>query len=219
VHTGAHSVAAEIIEHFAADPSRVRVVAPGLERVSLRSEARSGRPYVLGLGTTEPRKDFPALVAAFDAIAEDYPDLDLRIAGPAGWAENRVSEAITRAAHRDRIHRLGWVPDVTGLLAGAEVLAYPSLYEGFGFPPLEAMSYGVPVVATEAGALPEVLGDAALLVPPSDPGALAGGLTRVLSDDSFRDRLVAAGRSRAAMYTWAAAGDGLVALYRDAARR
>ena len=97
------------------------------------------------------------------------------------------------------------------------MFAFPSLYEGFGFPPLEAMAVGVPVVATAAGAVPEVVGDAAELVPAGDVEALAGALARVVDDGPVRDRLVAAGRDRAATFTWAAAADSLIELYRLAA--
>jgi glycosyltransferase involved in cell wall biosynthesis len=218
VHTGASSVAAEIVDHFGVDPGRVRVVAPGIDSVAAGEPmAAAGRPYVLGLGTAEPRKDFPGLVAGFDLIAEHHPDLELRIAGPPGWGDAELERAIEAATHRDRIHRLGWVVDSQALLAGATVLAYPSLYEGFGLPPLEAMALGVPVVATSVGSLPEVLGDAAVLVAPRQPEALADGLEGVITDASLRNRLIAAGRSRVAGYSSAAAGDALVAIYREMA--
>jgi alpha-1,3-rhamnosyl/mannosyltransferase len=155
------------------------------------------------------------LVAAFDMLAGDHPGLELRIAGPRGWGEADLERAIVGATHRDRIRRMGWVEDVRALLAGAAVFVYPSRYEGFGLPPLEAMALGVPVVATSVGSLPEVLGDAALLVPPGDPDALVAALAQVLGDDALRGRLAAAGRDRVAAYSWPAAADALVATYRD----
>jgi glycosyltransferase involved in cell wall biosynthesis len=102
------------------------------------------------------------------------------------------------------------------LLRGATVFAYPSRYEGFGLPPLEAMLAGVPVLTTTAGALPEVVGDAALLVPPLDHDALVAGLIEILRDDTRRASLIAAGTARAAQYDWARTADGLVDLYRRA---
>jgi glycosyltransferase involved in cell wall biosynthesis len=176
------------------------------------------RRFILAVGTVEPRKDYPTLVRAFDAIAADRPDLHLVIVGANGWGAPALVEALTRAHHRDRVHRLGWLanPDRDALLRGAAVLAYPSLYEGFGLPPLEAMSVGVPVVATAAGALPEILGDGADLVPVGDVDALAAALARTVDDEDLRVDLVTRGRARAAAFTWRACGDGLAHLYRDA---
>jgi glycosyltransferase involved in cell wall biosynthesis len=116
-----------------------------------------------------------------------------------------------------RIRRIGWTEDRSSLIAGAQVLAYPSLYEGFGLPPLEAMSLGVPVVTTTAGAIPEVVGDAAILVEPRDASALAEALLVALQDSATRQRLTAAGREQARRYTWPRAGEQLALLYRTLA--
>jgi alpha-1,3-rhamnosyl/mannosyltransferase len=169
---------------------------------------------VLGLGTVEPRKDFPLLVAAFDRLADAHPDLLLRIVGAPGWGEDALSAAISAAGHRDRIRRQGWVDDVAGLIAGAAVFAYPSVYEGFGLPPLEAMSYGVPVVATATGAVPEVVGGAADLVPVGDGDALAAALGRVLDDSAHRDTLIEAGTRRVAAFSWSRSASAMRDLYR-----
>jgi glycosyltransferase involved in cell wall biosynthesis len=221
VHVTSHAVADEVVDHFGVSPDRVRVIAPGVTvppAVPDRGRpGSSGAPYVLALGTVEPRKDLPGLVRAFDRLAADHPDLELRIAGPPGWGEADLTGAVAGAAHRDRIHRLGWVADRDALLAGAAVFAYPSRYEGFGFPPLEAMAVGVPVVATATGSLPEVLGDAALLVPVGDPDALAAALGVALTDEAERSRLIAAGTRQAASYRWDRAGASLAALYRELA--
>jgi glycosyltransferase involved in cell wall biosynthesis len=116
--------------------------------------------------------------------------------------------------------RLGYLDEADRyvLLREASVLAYPSLYEGFGLPPLEAMAAGVPVVATRAGGVPEVVGDAAELVVPGDAAALARALARVIDDDDVRARLVASGRIRAAAFTWASAAASMMELYELAAR-
>jgi glycosyltransferase involved in cell wall biosynthesis len=115
--------------------------------------------------------------------------------------------------------RTGWLaPEVlAALLQEAAVLAFPSLYEGFGFPPLEAMAAGVPVVATRAGSLPEVLGDGAVLVDVGDHDDLVEALDGVLDDPALRARLVASGAAQAASFSWERCGEGLSALYRDAA--
>jgi glycosyltransferase involved in cell wall biosynthesis len=176
---------------------------------------------VLALGTVEPRKNLPRLVAAFDLEAARDCNLRLVVAGPDGWGTEAFTESVRKARHRDRVLRLGYVDDPVraDLLAGARVLAYPSLDEGFGHPPLEAMRAGVPVVAARAGSLPEVLGDAALLVDPSSPTAIADALHAANTDDDTRAQLVAAGHDRVARYTWSRATDELVTLYRKLATR
>jgi glycosyltransferase involved in cell wall biosynthesis len=126
---------------------------------------------------------------------------------------------VDRARASARVVRTGWVdgPTLSALLSRAAVLAYPSVYEGFGLPPLEAMAAGIPVVATRAGSLPEVLGEAACLVEVGDTDALAGALERVLGDQEYREALVAAGLARTATYTWEQCGLGLSELYRSVA--
>ncbi len=116
-----------------------------------------------------------------------------------------------------RVVRTGWLQQATldALLREAAVLAFPSLYEGFGFPPLEAMAVGVPVVATRAGSLPEVLGDGACMVDVGDHDGLVDALDDVLTDAELRGRLIEAGAQRAALFTWDRCGEGLAHLYRD----
>ncbi|HSS12035.1 MAG TPA: glycosyltransferase family 1 protein [Acidimicrobiales bacterium] len=223
VHTDSRAVAAEVVELLGAPEERVRTVPCGVDAQTLPEWAPplpgpTGRPYVLALGKTEPRKDLPSLVRAFDALAGAHPDLELVIAGPAGWAEDRLKATIEQAHHRDRVRRIGWVtsPERTTLLRNAAAFAYPSIYEGFGLPPLEAMAVGVPVVTTDAGAIPEVVSDAAKIVPVGDADALARGLEAVLDDEAERARLIEAGRLRAAHFTWERCAAGLHDLYRDA---
>ena len=143
-------------------------------------------------------------MAAFDRIAESIPDVHLKIAGPPGWGEDALAAALRSARHADRIHRIGWIDDRSSLIAGARLLAYPSLYEGFGLPPLEAMSLGVPVVATTAGAIPEVVGDAAAArrtARRAGPrrGTAAGGRGRRRPGSA----LIAAGTERVRLFSWA----------------
>ncbi len=229
VHAPSVFVASEVIEAFGADPERVRAVHSGVPPVlpladdgaaaAARFLPAATERYVLAVGTAEPRKDLPGLVGAFGALAADRPELALVLAGPEGWGSAALDEAVRSSGFGSRIVRTGWVDDATlsGLLRRAAVLAYPSLYEGFGFPPLQAMTVGVPVVASRAGALPEVLGDGADLVPLGDPDALAGALAVVLDSDSRRANLVARGTARASQFTWDRCAAGLAALYTDVA--
>jgi glycosyltransferase involved in cell wall biosynthesis len=209
LHTPSAFVRDEVIDHFDVDPDRVvsiplgvRPVAPGDGAAG--QKLAGGERYVLALGTVEPRKDLPTLVRAFDLLGDDDPDVRLVLAGADGWGAEALTRVLQRARHRERIVRLGWVADGDreALLRGAAVYAYPSIYEGFGFPPLEAMSAGVPVVTTATGSLPEVAGPGADLVPVGDAEALAAALVRVLADDAHRRDLVARGREVAARHSW-----------------
>jgi len=224
VHTVSSFVAAEVVDRLGADPDRVVTVPQGVPPVGPAPPGAGARlarceRYVLALGTVEPRKDHPALVRAFDAVAAARPGVNLVLAGPDGWGTEALSAALDRARHRSRVVRLGFVGEAerAALLRDASVFAFPSRYEGFGLPPLEAMSVGVPVIATSVGSLPEVLGDAALFVPPGDDDALAEAIVRALDDDDLRARLVVAGRDRAGRYSWERCGAGLAELYRRAA--
>ena len=196
--------------------ARVHVVHHGIEPFATPSAdaiAKTKRrfhidgPHALFLGGIEPRKNLGALVEAFSRVPTDAW---LVIAGgPTRWipqAEVRLRETVAAlpSGVRERIVLTGYVTDehANALMAGAELLAYPSLYEGFGFPVLEAMSAGVPVLTSDASSLPEVAGDAAVLVDPHDTDAIAEGLRRLLEDDQLRSRVRAAGLERVRSFTW-----------------
>jgi len=233
VHTSSEFVAAEIDEIFGPglrNAGRLFVIplgAPqlGVEaRMPVRVATAIGRcPFVLAVGTIEPRKNFPHLVGAFGSLASAHPDLRLVIAGGDGPGRPALDQAISclPSAVGDRIVLAGHVDDAgrRALLDAAEVVAYPSIYEGFGFPLLEAWSAGVPVVAARAGSIPEVAGDAALLVDPADTQVLAGALNRVITDDATRTDLVARGRDRLGCFSWSHTARALAACYRQLARR
>lgn len=164
-------------------------------------------PYLLFVGGIEPRKNLVALVRAFARVP---PGASLLIAGgPVRWIPGeagrlRAAVAELPADVRRRVVLAGYVSDAekAGLMAGATALVYPSLYEGFGFPVLEGMAAGLPVLTSNVSSLPEVAGDAALLVDPHDEEAIAGGMQLLLADGALRDRLGELGRARAAEFTW-----------------
>ena len=196
VHAIPHGVDAEA---FASVPEGE------IDRVRRRFEI-SGR-YVLFLGGIEPRKNLRRLVRAFAQVGGDvalviaggrvrwFPAEEARV-----WAEAR---ALPEPA-RSRVVMTGYVShqDKRALLAGARALAYPSLYEGFGFPVVEALAAGVPVLTSNVSALPEVAGEDAVLVDPEDERAIADGMRRVLDDEDLRERVIGPGRARAAGFTW-----------------
>lgn len=224
VHAVSEHVAAEVVEILGADPDRVVAIPNGVTPVPDGDPAEGhrlagGDRYVLALGMVEPRKDLPRLVAAFDELAGDDAELRLVIAGPRGWGAGALDDAVASARHRDRIVCPGFVSEDerAALLRGASAYAYPSVYEGFGLPPVEAMTAGTPVVTTTAGAIPEVVGDAAVLVAPRDAGALAEGLHRVLGDEGLASELRRRGAARAARFSWDRTADRLAELYRRVA--
>ncbi len=170
-----------------------------------------GDQFLLAVGTIEPRKDLPTLVAAFDQLASQRPDLRLVIAGPDGWGAAQLTAAVARSRHQDRIIRTGAVDEATKceLLRSARVLTYPSLYEGFGLPPLEAMSVGTPVVTTEVPAITEVCGDGVSVVPVGDAEAVAKAIDALLGDDELRRRQIERGHEIVARYDWDRTVDAL----------
>ena len=199
------------------DASRVRVTPWGVaERFSsggqeddnaLRSRLPwiPHAPYVLSVCTLEPRKNLPRLVEAFRLlIRERGVDAHLVLAGALGHARDAILAAVAASELADRVHLPGFVPDdlLPAVYRHAQVFAYPSLAEGFGFPPLEAMAAGVPVVASSGSSLEENLGGAAMLVRPNDPRALAAALHTLLTDPAARASAISAGIDRAARFSW-----------------
>jgi glycosyltransferase involved in cell wall biosynthesis len=180
-----------------------------------------GAPFVLAVGTMERRKNVPRLVAAFAAAVADGALADHRLV--LAGAPGDDSEAITAAIEQlgpvvaARVVTLGWIDEETRswLLRNASLLAYPSLDEGFGFPLLDAMSVGLPVVASSAGSIPEVAGDAALLVAADDIDGLGAAMAAAASDSALRTAMIERGYGRVAAHSWQTTAEGLAHLYQD----
>ncbi|HVH07461.1 MAG TPA: glycosyltransferase family 1 protein [Myxococcota bacterium] len=185
-------------------PRFFAVSSPG-QRARLRARHRLPERYLLFVGTLEPRKNLSSLLEAHDllppGLRRDHP---LVLIGDSGWGGGAARAALRRRAESGRVIPLGYVADedLPGLYAAAAALVLPSLYEGFGLPVLEAMAAGTPVVCSDAAALAEVAGGAALLCPPTDVDGLSAAIERVLSDGDLRGELVRCGRERASGFTW-----------------
>jgi len=196
-------------------PSRVRVVGAGISDEYRPREATEiaptlaglgiRKPYILHVGTIEPRKNLCRLVRAFARLVHRHGiDEDLLLAGRPAWDYAPVLAAIDAEGVRDRVRILGYVDqkDLPALLSGARLFVYPSLQEGFGFPPLEAMACGVPTVSSDNSALAENLAGAAELISPQDTDALGDGMLRMLRDDALRAERKKLGRRCAARFRW-----------------
>lgn len=227
VLASSQSTGRDVVEILGVPDERVRVVPLGvgdrmrpvddagaLER--FRRERDLPARVILYVGTLEPRKNLVTLVEAFARLA-GRPGFahTLVIAGGKGWYYEEIDAAVDRLGLRGRVLFPGYVPDGELRLwyAAADLFVYPSLYEGFGLPPLEAMACGTPVVTSDASCLPEVVGDAGLLVPPRDVDALAGAMGRVLGDEDLAARCRALGRERAGRFSWAECAGRTAAVY------
>jgi glycosyltransferase involved in cell wall biosynthesis len=186
--------------------------APDAAVVETRHRYGLDRPYVMWTGTIEPRKNLARLLDAFDRVDAD---VELALVGPQGWKED-VGRLLD--GHRN-VTALGFVPhaDLAALYAGAEVFCFPSLLEGFGFPVLEAMAQGTPVVTSRGTSTEELGQDASVLVDPRDVSSIAEGITRALHDEELRAKLIPAGKERASGYPWSLTGDLLVKAYKEVA--
>jgi glycosyltransferase involved in cell wall biosynthesis len=184
---------------------------------SLAAE-RYGLPagYLLSLGTREPGKNRAAVFQAVRLLLDEGRDVHLAVVGQTGWRTEAEEAAVKETRLSGRVHFTGYVPqeDLPAVYNAASAFVFPSLYEGFGLPALEAMACGVPVVTSNASALPEVVGDAALKVEPSEPKAIAAAIGRILDDGTYAGLLSQAGVERAGEFSWEGCALATVAVYR-----
>jgi glycosyltransferase involved in cell wall biosynthesis len=205
----------DIIRFYRLPPERVVVtpLAAGAEYTRqppaevARVRAAYGLPerYFLAVGNVQPRKNLARLVTAFGAVAAAAPDAQLVLVGRSAWRGSEVAAAITRLGLAGRVRFTGYVPaaDLPALYSGALGFCYPSLYEGFGLPVLEALACGTATITSNVSSLPEVAGDAALLVAPTSAPEIAAALSRLLTDAPTRQLYAARGPARAAQFSWA----------------
>ncbi|MDX1662804.1 MAG: glycosyltransferase family 1 protein [Candidatus Promineifilaceae bacterium] len=217
----------DLVELWNVPPERISVVYNGVDDhfQPVRDDAQllavrrryglGDAPYLLSVGTIQPRKNYRMLIRAFRPIAQQYPH-DLVIGGGKGWLYEEVIAEAARQKLEQRVHFIGYVANahLPALYSGATLFALPSLYEGFGLPLLEAMACGVATVASSISSLPEVAGEASLLLPPRDQQAWTEGLKRLLQSEQERRQLAEAGLRRAMAFSWEASARQLVELYR-----
>jgi glycosyltransferase involved in cell wall biosynthesis len=225
----------EIVERYPFAAGRIAVVPNGVDP-AFRAAADAGSDrrvrehhglsgrYLLFVGVFEPRKNVPLLVDAFEIMRHTRPetaDLQLALAGGAGWRGEAIAEGVRSRGLEPAVRLLGYVPDadLPALYRGATLAVVPSQYEGFGLPAIEAMACGAPVLASDAGALPETVGDAGELFTPGDPGLLARRMADLAAAPGRLAALREAGLVRSAGYTWDRAAARTLEVYREACRR
>jgi glycosyltransferase involved in cell wall biosynthesis len=208
-------------------PERISVIYSGIPQAffevqpadieAVRARYNLKRPFIFTRGTIEPRKNIRNLLAAYDALPPSLREhFELVLAGPMGWADRDTSQRVRGAASA---RYLGYIPeaDLAPLTAAATVFAYPSLYEGFGFPLAQAMAAGVATVTSNVSSLPEIAGDAALLIDPRSVSELRDALERLLLSPDLRSELIAKGRRQSSRFTWDKAAVESLRFFEEAA--
>ncbi len=223
-------VAREMNELFDVPMGRLRTIYHGVSASFQRMTATTTHSlchrlglihgqYVLAVGTLEPRKNLNNLIRAYRLLPPDLTRrFPLAIAGMRGWLHKDTDQEIAALERQGIIRALGYVAeaDLPALYAASALFVYPSIYEGFGLPPLEAMAAGVPVIVADRASLPEVVGDAALRVDPYDVDALAQAIRGILEDTQRRERMAQAGVERASLFSWDRCARETLAVYREA---
>ncbi len=223
----------DLMEQYDLPAEKVKVISPAVDHrlFHARYDPQSvgavkerfgiAGKYILSVGTLEPRKNFSLLVESFALLRKwKIDDYRLVIAGEKGWKYDQIFRTVRDLGLEDEVRFLGYVPteDLPLLYRGAELFVYPSLYEGFGVPILEAMACGCPVVASDRASIPEVCGAAGILVAPEDRDDVAEAMGRVLSDPSLADAMRVRGRERAEGFRWETSARALLLLYEECAR-
>jgi glycosyltransferase involved in cell wall biosynthesis len=217
----------DVVDLLGVPTERVEVIYPGVDRhfrpiedrealERIKELYRLSHPFLLSVGTLEPRKNLIVLLEAYALLRERHSlPHKLVIAGGKGWLYEGIFQRVEELSLTEEVVFLGYVPEehLPALYNLADVLAFPSIYEGFGLPPLEAMACGTPVVTSDRSSLPEVVGEAGLMVPSDDHEALAEAIHQVVDDAAFREDLIRRGLARAAMFSWEAAGQKLLSVY------
>lgn len=221
VIASSHATRTDLIEILHLPPERIHVVPMGINPAfgyrpdPARVEAVSGvrGPYVLAVGTLEPRKNLITTIAAMEVLADSGLDIPLVVAGGRGWRDSELTRRMSQS--RARVIPVGRVSDedLVALYGGSTCLVFPSLYEGFGLPVLEAMACGAPVIAANTTSTPEVVGDAGVLVDPTDAEGIAEAIRSIAEAPDIAADLQARGLARAAEFTWDRTTDLTVQVY------
>lgn len=217
----------DMIKYFPKAEEKIEVIypgRPGYKRIedkktidkTIRKYGLGGQ-YILGVGTLEPRKNIERLIEAFREVAKHNKEIKLALVGKKGWLYEPIFEKIAYWNLQDRIIWTGYVPDedMPVIYSGAKIFVYPSIYEGFGLPPLEAMSCGVPVITSNVSSLPEVVGDAAVLINPMEVGQIKDAILTLLHDEELTEKLIAKGINQSKKFDWHVSAQKVVDIYNE----
>lgn len=219
----------EIVQYLGIDPAKIQIVSPGVdvarykEDISVSQKEAVKRKYnlpdeyILYLGTLEPRKNVESIIDSFFCLRESYnKDIKLVIAGKKGWGFDTIFQRVESYGLQECVDFIGYVEEVDkpAIYNMAEVFMFPSLYEGFGMPVIEAMAAGVPVITSNNSSLPEAAGDAAKLLDPMDTEAMAAELYNILTNSSMRDEMIKKGLEQSSRFTWENSIEQLVNIYK-----
>jgi len=226
-----NSTAVDLQRFYGVPAARIAVVHEGTPDAvlvsadaiaSLQERYRLHRPYALFVGTIQPRKNIARLIQAYTSLCRNSTvGWDLVLAGAPGWSSKTLDTATRAQEQNGQLHFLGYVPDehLPALFKGARFFCFPTLFEGFGLPVLEAQCYGVPVLTSNNSSLPEVAGDAALLVDPTDVDEIAHAMLRLSQDEVLRQQLIEAGYANVRRFSWEKAAQETLAVLVDAAQQ
>jgi len=202
----------DIVDYYKISPEKIKVIYPGLSPLLTKEGAGGGLPikqkynlpdrYILFLGAIEPRKNIIGLIEAFEKLSA--PPFALVLAGPDGWQSDEIHARAKKSPMAEKIKFIGYVApeDKPALYANAELFVYPSFYEGFGFPVLEAMACGCPVIASNRSSIPEITADAAWLIDPRRPGQIAEAMREMTTNENIKNWHIKKGKDRAALFSW-----------------
>ncbi|GAB4308656.1 MAG: glycosyltransferase family 1 protein [Phototrophicales bacterium] len=216
----------DIVNIYGTSPQKITVLysgvdsyfKPSLERtqeIRRRYGIPAGQPYIFSIGTVQPRKNYVRLIEALKLLHQRGYDISLVIAGGKGWLDNPIYATIKSSGVQDYVQMIGYADDqdLPGLYSDAICTAFPSLYEGFGLPILESMACGTPVLTSDVSSLPEVAGDAAIIVNPYDLDDITHGLEKLITDTQLRNQLIIKGYERVKSFTWENAAYQLANIY------
>lgn len=221
----------DIIKFLDINPSKIEIIPCGVDyntfnrvlcdeqKLNVRKKYNLPQDYILYMGTLEPRKNIDSIIEAFALLKKqkDFDNIKLVIAGKKGWLFESIFDLVNKLGLNNQVIFTDYVDEIDKpiIYNMAKLFVFPSLYEGFGIPVLEAMASSVPVITSNVSSLPEVAGDAAILVDPKDIGGIAKNMIKILSDDHFKNELVRKGHTQAQKFTWEASAEKLYNIYKE----